>query len=376
MSKVGFVISKSGTAGSAGVNRMVFNMLKDEFDMDQVSPETLHYHTLPIVGIMLNYFTLYAKRKDYKYIIATTYAGLPFVEENHLIEMFHGVDTAMIVAANEAINHGKITNKVLRKWLKKTEGLFTETLDDLVPLEAVNRIVEKHCTDKAEHIIAVSSKVKEDLVSLFDADPKKITVICNGIPDYWFKENGDFSDFGMICPTRIDYRVFTFLIKGQDRLLEIMSHLGNIQKYVFASYSKVVPDDFKKRISEIITQNGGADFIVGKQGEELKAMYKPGYVLLSTSRTEACQLTLLEGMASKLIPVTYDVGVAGDVIRHGENGFIVKNEKEAIRIIKHLAKNPKERERIALNAYETAKKLFTFDKMIEEYRKTFKQILH
>jgi glycosyltransferase involved in cell wall biosynthesis len=375
MSKIGFVISKAGTAGSAGVNRMIFNSLKDELKISAIHPETLYYHTLPIVGIMLNYFTLYEKRRDFDYIIATTYAGLPFVENNHLIEIFHGVDTAMILTISKEINKGLLKEKIFNKWFDKTKNLFTETLEDLKPMEAVNKIIENHCAQKAEHIIAVSEKVKEDLIDIFNINSEKITVIINGIPDYWFIDNGDFSDFGVVCPTRLDYRVFTFLIKGQDRMLEILSQLPTIPKYIYANFSKAVPEDFQEKIIKIITEFPKTKFIKDIQGEELKKNYKPGYVLLSTSRTEACQLTLLEGMASRLIPVTYCVGVVKDVIRHGENGYIVHNEGEAIKVIKFLEKNPLIRQKIANNAYQTAKKLFTYDKMISEYRQAFKKIL-
>ena len=56
------------------------------------------------------------------------------------------------------------------------------------------------------------------------------------------------------------------------------------------------------------------------------------------------------------------------------NCVIVNNEKEAVEVIEYLRDKPEVRERIALNAYKTAKKLFVFDRMISEYRKTFKRI--
>jgi len=374
MARVGFVISKTGTAGSASINRQIFEALKDEFQISQISPETLYYHRLPIVGIMFNYFTLYERRLDFDYIIATTYAGLPFLEGNHLIEIFHGVDTAAILTARKALDSGSSKGSILSKWLKITEGLFTEKLEDFVALEAVSKVTEGICAQKAEHVFAVSNAVKKDLVELFGIDQSKVKVIPNGIADYWFEEQVPFSDFGIIYPTRFDYRVFTFLVKGQDRMLEILSRVGPMPKYIYSKFSKIVPKDFQNKMKKIIKKNTGAKVIDNLHAKDLKKNYHPGYVMLSTSRYEACQLNLLEGMASKLIPVTYPVGIAPDVIRQGQNGFIVNNEKEAVEVIEYLRDKPEVRERIALNAYKTAKKLFAFDRMISEYRKTFKRI--
>lgn len=55
---------------------------------------------------------------------------------------------------------------------------------------------------------------------------------------------------------------------------------------------------------------------------ELRQLYSGASVVLSTSRFETMGATLMEGMAGGAIPVTFARGGQGDIVTHGENGFI------------------------------------------------------
>lgn len=55
-----------------------------------------------------------------------------------------------------------------------------------------------------------------------------------------------------------------------------------------------------------------------------------GSILLVTSRYEGFSLSLIEGMSQGLIPVTFGVGVAPEIIINGVNGYIVDSLDEAI----------------------------------------------
>jgi glycosyltransferase involved in cell wall biosynthesis len=84
---------------------------------------------------------------------------------------------------------------------------------------------------------------------------------------------------------------------------------------------------------------------------------KAGSILLITSRYEGFSLSLIEGMSQGLIPVTYAVGIAPEIIQNGENGFLIHSQKEgkkAIEYLLHLSKE--ERHRLAVAAQETARR--------------------
>lgn len=56
--------------------------------------------------------------------------------------------------------------------------------------------------------------------------------------------------------------------------------------------------------------------------DSVRRLYSSASVVLSTSRFETMGATLMEGMAAGAIPVTFATGGQGDIVTHGENGFI------------------------------------------------------
>lgn len=58
---------------------------------------------------------------------------------------------------------------------------------------------------------------------------------------------------------------------------------------------------------------------------EMPAFYAESAVVACTSIAEGCPRPLLEGMACGAFPVTTDVGVVPELIRHKENGYVVND---------------------------------------------------
>jgi glycosyltransferase involved in cell wall biosynthesis len=81
-----------------------------------------------------------------------------------------------------------------------------------------------------------------------------------------------------------------------------------------------------------------------------------GSILFLSSRYEGFSLSLVEGMSQGLVPITFSVGVAPEIIENGINGFIVGSEKEAERIARELLADDARRLAIASAAKETAQR--------------------
>ena len=64
-----------------------------------------------------------------------------------------------------------------------------------------------------------------------------------------------------------------------------------------------------------------------------------GSILFIPSRYEGFSLSLVEGMSQGLVPVVYNVGVAPEIIKNGENGFLVSSQAEAIEKVQLLLSN-------------------------------------
>lgn len=62
---------------------------------------------------------------------------------------------------------------------------------------------------------------------------------------------------------------------------------------------------------------------------EMPRFYNGLDVITCASDAEGDPLTLIEGMASGCFPVTVDVGIVPELVRHGENGLVVERSVEA-----------------------------------------------
>ena len=79
-------------------------------------------------------------------------------------------------------------------------------------------------------------------------------------------------------------------------------------------------------------------------------------------------------MSQGLIPIIFKVGVAPEVIRDGENGFLVESVKEAKQRVTQLAKDPEMRRLMAAAAWESAQN-FKADDMVEKFVRLYKKVL-
>jgi len=104
-----------------------------------------------------------------------------------------------------------------------------------------------------------------------------------------------------------------------------------------------------------------------------------GSVLFIPSRYEGFSLSLIEGMSQGLIPVSYPVGVAPEIIVNGENGFLISSQAEAVSVIENILKDETLRRKLSESAYQTSLK-FRSDVIVEEllnlYSRTLREYTH
>jgi len=104
-----------------------------------------------------------------------------------------------------------------------------------------------------------------------------------------------------------------------------------------------------------------------KQHSELLSYYHAADIYLITSREEGGPLALLESLASGLPVVSTKVGMAPDVICHGENGFLANAEDaEALAsLVAELAEHSELQEKFAQEGYKTAIN-YSWDKIVRK----------
>ena len=231
--------------------------------------------------------------------------------------------------------------------------------------------IEQYAAERADYIIATSDVVKRDLINV-GIIAEKIEVIYNAIEDYWFEtaNNNPQSEPTIVFLGRIGEDPFTLKLKGVDRLIWLFEQFPEVKKFsIVMSRNKKLAQWMKNNIpNHSIIANAVKDGI-----PSLLKQYAGGIALL-TSRYEGFSLSLIEAMSQGLVPISFSVGIASEIIRNGENGFIVHTIEDAKEKIKLLLNDAALRHRLALAARETAKQ-FRSDTMIEKTLALYKRIL-
>lgn len=185
----------------------------------------------------------------------------------------------------------------------------------------------------ADHIIAVSNKVKDSLVQNCGYSVEKIVVISNGVPWRDFSRS-DLQKTEFYCQFGIPSGKFVFgmltrlsVIKGIDIALLAFSKL--LKDSLIKPFCLVIAGDGPeignlKELVNILYLNDHVKFI-GFINDPKQVL--SGYdVILFSSRLEGLPLALLEGMAAGCIPIVTCVSGMPEVVNSDSIGLVVSPE--------------------------------------------------
>jgi glycosyltransferase involved in cell wall biosynthesis len=325
---------------------------------------------------ILFFYSLLEYRKEisrYSIIQGTTYTPLPFLALPVPVVTHFGSTTRGFLRATPLAK--KIERSTRSIWYAlRRKGIIRElNLRTRRPLRDIAEI-EHYAASKATAVIATSENVKKELIAA-GISAEKIEVVHNAIEDYWF-EKPVVPVSGaphIVFLGRVGHDAFTLKLKGVDRLIHLYKRFPKARKTTICmTVNKNLKTYLKKEIlNNVVFTNLKKDFIPN--------ILRPlaGGILFVPSRYEGFSLSLIEGMSQGLVPVTYPVGVAPEIIKNGKNGFIVKTQAEAIQKVKSLMKNEKMRQKMSLEALVTAQqfrsdimasRLFDFYRMVRRKR--------
>lgn len=313
------------------------------------------HHLKGISNVLFFYSLLEHKDEVLKYdlIQGTTYTPLAFLPFSIPVVSHFGSTSWGFL---KAVPLAKDLEPVLRNiWLTlKESGAINElNIRTRRPLKDIAEI-EKFVALRADAVIATSEIVKKDLLEV-GVSSAKIHVVPNAIEDYWFKRHPLILSEkpSLIFLGRIGADAFTLKLKGVDRLIDDYQLFPSIEKHTIGITTN-------KALVEWCNQHlQHHQFHANLKKERIPELLsdKAGSILLITSRYEGFSLSLIEGMSQGLIPVTYAVGIAPEIIQNGKNGFLVHSQKEGKKAIEYLLHLPtEERRRLAEVARETARK--------------------
>lgn len=327
-------------------------------------------HLKGLANILFFYSLLEHKNEVLKYdlVQGTTYSPLPFLAfDIPVISHFGSTTRGFLEATPQASNMEKDMQKIW--YTLRAQNVLSElNLKTRRPMRDIAEI-EQYVASRARAVIATSKKVYEELVA-YGIDANKIQVIHNAIEDYWFEQplNPVLSEHHLVFLGRVGQDAFTIKLKGLDRLAHLYFKFPNVPKTaIYMSTHSKLQEWMKGAFSKY-------EACVNLRKDLIPNVLKPlrGSILFLPSRYEGFSLSLVEGMSQGLIPVAYPVGVVPEIIRDGENGFIVHNQREAIARVQEILSNEDARESMSQEAHATSLQ-FTGDILAERLADFYKR---
>ena len=317
------------------------------------------------------FFHSLLERKDeilrYHIIQGTTYTPLPFLSFRTPIVSHFGSTTIGFLRNTPKTSALFPKERVIWHELHDlgiVSGLDLETFRPLRDIADMEKLVATRVTK----CIATSEHVRSELIDM-GVPPEQISVIHNAVEDYWFERKGPItvSDPHIVFLGRLGGDVFTLKLKGLERLIGLYRSFPEVPKTTICMTTNKKLKEWLRVAFPVhhMYVNMRKDFIP----DVLSRRY--GSILFIPSRYEGFSLSLVEGMSQRLVPVSYPVGVAPEIIRNGENGFIVSSNEEAEEKIKYLLSDTEKRLAMAEAAQKTAGQFRSgaiADKLLALYR--------
>lgn len=356
--KIAYIHSteKVGT-GAHYINDLIVSKLREvDVEVQSFYPKFI-LADMPIafkgVNNILFFYSLLERHEEIlkcDIIQGTTYTPIAFLQFAKPVVSHFGSSNHGFLKAVPRTSQLESECRLIMRELKR-QGHITELdLKTNRPLHDISTI-ERYAAQKADHVIATSEIVKQDLLDV-GIPTEKIEVIHNAIEDYWFEteRSEHISEPHVVFLGRIGEDPFTLKLKGADRMIHLMRQFPSVRKLaIVMSRSKPLITYLSSSIPNTQVESN----LIKTEIPAVLAKHR-GSILLLTSRYEGFSLSLIEGMSQGLVPVSFPVGCAPEVIRNGENGFLVHTIQEAESAVRLLLDDDVLRHRLSVNAECTA----------------------
>jgi alpha-maltose-1-phosphate synthase len=185
--------------------------------------------------------------------------------------------------------------------------------------------IEKTVVEAADRVIAVSAKMREDIVQHFDADPSKVVVLHNGIdPDRFVRV--DAQDHLERLGVKKPYVLFVGRITDQKGIFHLLDAAPKLPPGVQVVLCASAPDtpEIEERLRRRLPQHPNVKWIFEMVPlEVVKQLYTHAEVFVCPSVYEPFGIINLEAMACETPVVASAVGGILEVVVDGETGWLV-----------------------------------------------------
>lgn len=324
---------------------------------------------------------------DYKDVKVKKFRSIRFLGKT----IYPGVILKLLIQKNPDVVHSHVVgffSTFVTGYLKKIKKYPLVVLADFssgVPEPSLLKkpyewLFRKIPARMADVITTFTEQEKEELSKRFDIDKEKIEVLPIGIDYEKFsskprkdlrKELGLEDKFIILNVSNISP------VKNLEMIIKTIP-LTKVKNIVFVHIGGVSDYNYKKRSNNIIKKLEIEDkikFLGHVAHEKIDEYYKMCDIYLHTSYRESYAIPILEAMASGIPVITTKVGIAYDVVKDGETGFIIDDEKDIVEKIELLVGDPELRKRIGRNCKEISKE-YDWEIIIDRLEEIYNGVLN
>src|SRR5690606_34816425 len=187
--------------------------------------------------------------------------------------------------------------------------------------------------NRTKHIFAVSQKTKNELLANYDLNENKISVVYHSLNDKFFNENKSQQNSGE--KLKFIYAGRLRKEKGIEELLDFFAK--NPEKELTLAGDgdlKSIVESFQQKHENIIFKGQ-----INEPEKLAKLFGASHYLILNSKKSQKWEelfgMVLIEAMACGAIPIATNHTGPREIIRSGENGFLVE-ENEMIDFLANL----------------------------------------
>jgi D-inositol-3-phosphate glycosyltransferase len=248
-------------------------------------------------------------------------------------------------------------------------------------------MIERFIVQDADHIIAECPQDRKDLVRLYSADPKKITIVpCGFNPSEFqpYDRSAARQRLGLPQDGPILLQLGRMVPrKGIDTVIRALGRLrkaGEKARLVIVGGNDESPDPNLTpeigRLDQIANAEEVSEHVLftgRKRRDLLRYYYAAADIFITTPWYEPFGITPLEAMACGIPVIGSDTGGIKYTVAHGDTGFLVppKDFTALAGRIGHLIKDPGLRLSMGRRGLRRVYRLFTWDKVADQMCKVY-----